>query len=299
MSKPLIGNDPNQVPRNADLGELAYTSRKDIGNVIDSDVVQNTGNSDKDVMSQAAVTTALADKQDNSSAFSGDYNDLDNKPTSDIVEGKTAYGWGNHASAGYAVEGTSPDEHRTNSENDSRFIQGGDLVQSTGTSQDDVMSQDAVSTELAKKNTQGTSGSETRTNQDNDSRFVQGQAGSGGAEFQNNDANTAKFVQKSGDTLEGGFIGPDVANKGSQSSGSFRPDPNDGNWIAITNTGSFTFQAPNVSGCYNMSIDITNGSGAGNITFSGFVSDYPKGDDLTTNTGDAFKLHISKTSLGV
>src|SRR5690625_412983 len=174
MSKPLIGNDPNQVPRNADLGELAYTSRKDIGNVIDSDVVQNTGNSDKDVMSQAAVTTALADKQDNSSAFSGDYNDLDNKPTSDIVEGKTAYGWGNHASAGYAVEGTSQDEHRTNSENDSRFIQGGELVQSTGTSQDDVMSQKAVTDALNTKNTQGTGSNQTRTNSQNDSRFIQG-----------------------------------------------------------------------------------------------------------------------------
>ena len=48
-----------------------------------------------------------------------------------------------------------------------------------------------------------------------------------------------------------------------------------------------------------MVIDITNGATAGAITFSGFVSGFPKGDSLTTTNGNKFKLFISKTDAGV
>lgn len=81
------------------------------------------------------------------------------------------------------------------------------------------------------------------------------------------------------------------------------PKPNStsdgGNWRKITNGGAFTLAAPTESGSFSMTIDITNVPGAGAITFTGFATGYPKGDQITTTNGDVFKLHIDKSDAGV
>ena len=63
--------------------------------------------------------------------------------------------------------------------------------------------------------------------------------------------------------------------------------------------GAFSIAAPTVAGCYNMTVDLTNGASAGAIAFTGFITGYPKGDAYTTTNGHKFKLHISKTDVGV
>jgi|SRR5690625_752691 len=62
--------------------------------------VDNTSDADKPISS--AIQAALDLKADRDELFSGDYDDLTNKPTSDIQLGVTAHGWGNHADAGYS-----------------------------------------------------------------------------------------------------------------------------------------------------------------------------------------------------
>lgn len=113
-------------------------------------------------------------------------------------------------------------------------------------------------------------------------------------------ASSADFVQKAGDTLTGGFTGPSSVDDGTKSSGTYTPSPTTGNWRKISMTGSITLAAPTVSGCYNMTIDITNGSsGSKTLSFSGFVSGFPKGDPYANNNGYKFKVHIAKSDAGV
>lgn len=118
------------------------------------------------------------------------------------------------------------------------------------------------------------------------------------------DGNTPDLVRSQGETLEGGFTAPASINDGTFASGSYTPSPqtgsnaNGGNWRQIMNGGAFTLNAPTDAGCFSMVVEIQNGSGAGAITFSGFVSGFPKGDDLTTTQGDQFKLYINKSDLG-
>lgn len=47
-----------------------------------------------------------------------------------------------------ALEGTQNQQHRTNSQNDDRFIQGGSVIQVKGNSEDDVVSQKLLTTEI-------------------------------------------------------------------------------------------------------------------------------------------------------
>jgi hypothetical protein len=98
--------------------------------------------------------------------------------------------------------------------------------------------------------------------------------------------------------LVGGFTATAV-NDGTKSSGTYTPSSSGGNFRKITANGAFSLAAPTATGSYNLTIDITNGASAGAITFSGFVSGYPKGDSYTTGNGHKFKLHISKTDVGV
>jgi len=119
-----------------------------------------------------------------------------------------------------------------------------------------------------------------------------------GTAAQGNDSRITGAFPASGGALTGGATGPAAVNDGTKSSGTYTPSPSTGNWRKITNGGAHTIAAPTTSGCYNMTIDVTNNSSAGAITFSGFVTGYPKGDDLTTTNGNKFKLHIFKSDLG-
>lgn len=89
-----------------------------------------------------------------------------------------------------------------------------------------------------------------------------------------------------------------AVDDGTKSSGTYAPSPLGGNYRKIINNGAFTLAAPTTANSYNMEIDITNGASAGTITFSGFAANFPKGDPLTTTSGNKFKLHISKTDAG-
>jgi len=86
---------------------------------------------------------------------------------------------------------------------------------------------------------------------------------------------------------------------GTVASGTYTPNPTTGNFRTVTFNGALTFAAPSLAGAYNMEIDITNGASAGAITWSGFVSGFPKGDAYVTTSAAKFKLHISKTAAGV
>lgn len=106
-------------------------------------------------------------------------------------------------------------------------------------------------------------------------------------------------------TLDTGFTAPASIDDGTQSSGTYTPSPNPGNyttggnWRKIINGGAFALAAPTDAGCFGLTIDITNNASAGAVTFSGFVAGFPKGDPLTTTDADVFKLHIDKSDAGV
>jgi hypothetical protein len=117
-----------------------------------------------------------------------------------------------------------------------------------------------------------------------------------GTDVQAYDANTMK---KNADQAMSAGVTQVVVDDGTKSSGTYTPSPAGGNYRKIANNGAFTLAAPSAANSYNMEIDITNGAAAGAITFSGFVSGYPRGDAITTTNGSKFKLHISKTDAGV
>lgn len=95
-----------------------------------------------------------------------------------------------------------------------------------------------------------------------------------------------------------GFTSASIGD-GTKTGGTYTPTPVGSNFRSITNNGAFTLAAPFFADSYNMTINITNGAAAGAITFTGFVSGFPKGGTLTTTNGHKFKLHISKTAIGV
>lgn len=79
---------------------------------------------------------------------------------------------------------------------------------------------------------------------------------------------------------------------GTKSSGTFTPDPANGNLQRYINGGAHTLAAPSASGDYDISIEITNNGSAGAVTLSGF--DRVAGDSLTTTNTHRFYLHIRK-----
>jgi hypothetical protein len=79
---------------------------------------------------------------------------------------------------------------------------------------------------------------------------------------------------------------------GAFSTGTYTPTPVGGNMKRITNAGAFTIAAPTATGDYTMVIQITNVTGAGAITLSGFSK--PTGDAFTTVVGDDFFVFVTK-----
>lgn len=70
------------------------------------------------------------------------------------------------------------------------------------------------------------------------------------------------------------------------------PSPAGGNMKRINNAGAFTLSAPTAAGDYTMVIQITNVTGAGAITLSGF--DRTTGSSFTTTVGHDFFVYITK-----
>lgn len=93
------------------------------------------------------------------------------------------------------------------------------------------------------------------------------------------------------DTLTGGYVTL-AANDGTKSSGTYTPTPAGGNMKRIVNGGAFTLAAPTQSGDYTLIIQITNTTGAGAITMTGF--NRVIGDPFTTTNGDDFFVSIIK-----
>lgn len=78
---------------------------------------------------------------------------------------------------------------------------------------------------------------------------------------------------------------------GSVSSGTVTPAFANGNLQTLTNAGAFTLAAPS-AGSGSMIIELTNASGAGTITLTGFVS--TTGSTITTINGHRFLLSIAR-----
>jgi hypothetical protein len=83
-----------------------------------------------------------------------------------------------------------------------------------------------------------------------------------------------------------------AVNDGAKSSGTYTPTPVSGNMRYITNAGAFALAAPTATGNYTMVIQITNVTGAGVITLSGFSK--TTGSPLTATVGDNFMVYITK-----
>lgn len=83
-----------------------------------------------------------------------------------------------------------------------------------------------------------------------------------------------------------------AVNDGAKSSGTYTPTPVGGNMRYITNAGVFSLAVPAATGDYTMVIQITNVTGAGAITLSGFSK--TTGSPFTTTVGDDFMVYITK-----
>lgn len=81
----------------------------------------------------------------------------------------------------------------------------------------------------------------------------------------------------------------EVHNNGSISSGTETPDPEEGNFQQITNSGAFTLAPPAEN--TNIVILVRNNASAGTITTSGFTK--VTGDAVTTSNGDEFLFNIT------
>ena len=90
----------------------------------------------------------------------------------------------------------------------------------------------------------------------------------------------------------GGGVTTTADDDGTFSSGTYVPTPVGGNMKRITNAGAFTLVAPAAAGDYTMIIQITNVSGAGTITLSGFNRTI--GNPFTTTVNDDFFVYITK-----
>ena len=95
------------------------------------------------------------------------------------------------------------------------------------------------------------------------------------------------------DVLNAGFkINP--SDDGTQSSGTYTPDPTGRNIRKITNGGAFTLAAPTAADDFTMILHITNNGSAGTITLSGWTTS--DGDAFTTTNGHKFKCYIDKVN---
>lgn len=79
---------------------------------------------------------------------------------------------------------------------------------------------------------------------------------------------------------------------GNFTSGTYTPSPVGGNFKTIQNRGSFTIADPTFAGNYTLIVQLTNATGAGAVTLSGFSR--VTGDALTTVVGNDFFLFITR-----
>lgn len=107
--------------------------------------------------------------------------------------------------------------------------------------------------------------------------------------YQGYDANTVK--SNATKSFTAGYTATDY-NAGTKSSGTFTPDPANGNFQYCTNGGAFTL-APPSSSC-TMIIQVTNNGSAGTITTSGFTK--VTGTAPTTTNGDDFIAYITRAN---
>lgn len=82
-------------------------------------------------------------------------------------------------------------------------------------------------------------------------------------------------------------------NAGTKSTGTFTPDPANGNLQRAVNGGAHTLAPPSIGSgdALTMVIQYTNNGSAGAVTTSGFTK--KTGDSITTTNGDDFMLYIS------
>lgn len=83
-------------------------------------------------------------------------------------------------------------------------------------------------------------------------------------------------------------------NDGTFSTGTYAPTPVGGNFKRIVNAGAFTLAAPTVAGDYTMVIQISNTTGAGAITLSGFTS--TDGYPFTLTSTHKFLVYVTKVN---
>lgn len=89
-----------------------------------------------------------------------------------------------------------------------------------------------------------------------------------------------------------GFVAS-VDNDGAKSGGTtYTPTPIGGNTKTIDNAGSFTIAEPTEGGAYTIVIQMTNVTGAGTVSFTGFNK--KTGDAITTTVGHDFFIYITK-----
>jgi hypothetical protein len=93
-------------------------------------------------------------------------------------------------------------------------------------------------------------------------------------------------------SLEYAGVTATADDDGTFSTGTYTPTPVGGNFKRISNAGAFTIAAPSAAGDYTMVIQITNASGAGAITLSGFSR--TGGSAFSTTVGADFFLYITK-----
>tara|TARA_R110000803_G_scaffold39641_2_gene85532 strand:- start:7776 stop:8774 length:999 start_codon:yes stop_codon:yes gene_type:complete len=110
-----------------------------------------------------------------------------------------------------------------------------------------------------------------------------------GTNVQAFDADTLKA--DTADTLTAGFNATEN-NAGTKSTGTFTPDPADGNFQKAVNGGAHTL-APPATTCV-VDIQYTNNASAGTITTSGFT--VVTGDTLTTTNADDFFLTAKRNN---
>jgi len=93
------------------------------------------------------------------------------------------------------------------------------------------------------------------------------------------------------DQLAAGFT-ETLDDDGTQSSGTYTPDPDTGNTKAIVNGGAFTLAPPTASSgeAIHMQVLITNNATAGAVTTSGFT--FVAGDSFDTTNGNDFLCFI-------
>jgi carbonic anhydrase/acetyltransferase-like protein (isoleucine patch superfamily) len=106
------------------------------------------------------------------------------------------------------------------------------------------------------------------------------------------DSTVSGSLSVSGSITPSGSVTSTADNDGTFSSGTYTPTPVGGNFKRILNAGAFTLAAPTVSGDYTLIIQITNDTGAGAITTTGF--NRVVGDTFTTTVGHDFFVFITK-----